>query len=209
MARIHTQIEGTVRQRLVEAGEHLFATRGIDAVSLAEITQAAGLNNTGAVHYYFGGREELLTAIVEGHRAHLDAQREELLDEMEALGETTGPLLVKSLVEPMVELLDDERGRAFLSIQAQRVLRPRRPPDMPRPLSLRLLRLIGDPGDRGPIATLLGDLGHLLAYSALAQRAHLEAAQGREAGVGRDEFVHQLTAAITRIVEGDDAGTAT
>lgn len=101
----------------------------------------------------------------------------------------------------MVELLDDERGRAFLSIQAQRALRPKRPPVSPRPLSLRMLQLIGRPQGRGPVAAMLGDLGHLLAYSALAQRARLEAEAGRDAGLGRDEFVTQLLGAITRIVD--------
>jgi AcrR family transcriptional regulator len=44
------------RDRLLLAAEQLFATRGIDAVSLAEITKAAGSHNTGAVHHHFGGR---------------------------------------------------------------------------------------------------------------------------------------------------------
>lgn len=199
MTRSGARAGQSTRDRLLEAAERLFATRGIDAVSLAEITQEAGLNNTGAVHYWFGGREALLDEIVDEHRTRLDARREALLDDLEALGEPTRPLLVKSLVEPMVELLDDPRGRHFLSIQAQRALRPQRRPDNPRPLALRMLRLMD--ATRGPTATLLGDFGQLLAYSALAQRAEQEAAEGRDAGVGREEFVHQLTAAIARVVD--------
>ncbi|MCB0963878.1 MAG: helix-turn-helix transcriptional regulator, partial [Acidimicrobiales bacterium] len=83
-----TDVESTTtRDRLLLAAEDLFATRGIDAPSLAEITQAAGSANTGAVHYHFGGREELLAAIVDEHRTALDARREVLLDELEASGE--------------------------------------------------------------------------------------------------------------------------
>jgi AcrR family transcriptional regulator len=195
------------RQRLLEAAEHLFASRGIDAVSLAELTRAAGLGNTGAVHHYFGGREELLDAIVEQHRADLDARREQLLDEAEALGDTSPTLLVRVLIEPMVDKLDDERGRAFLSIQAQRTLRPRRRRPTPRPLALRLLRLLGIPSVPGPTAIQLSDFGRDLAYAALAQRAMLEAEEGREAGVGRDEFVLQLSAAVTRIVTPNPSPT--
>src|SRR5687767_10583158 len=88
------------RQRLLEAAERLFAAQGIDGVSLAELTRAAGLGNTGAVHHYFGGREQLLEAIVEQHRAELDARREQLLDEAEALGDTSLALLVRVLVSP-------------------------------------------------------------------------------------------------------------
>jgi AcrR family transcriptional regulator len=187
------------RQRLLDAAERLFATQGIDGVSLAELTRAAGLGNTGAVHHYFGGREQLLDAIVERHRAELDARREELLDEAEDLGDTSVALLVRVLIEPMADKLDDEHGRAFLSIQAQRTLRPRHRPPTPRPLAQRVLRLLGLPGVPGPVAQQLEEFGRDLAFAALAQRATVEAEGGREAGIGRDEFVAQLCAAVARI----------
>ncbi len=188
------------RQRLLEAAEHEFATRGIDAPSLAELTKAAGLGNTGAVHYYFGGREQLLAAIVEEHRSDLDRRRELLLDELEAAGEVEPGGLVRCLVAPMVDLLDSARGRAYLSIAAQRALRPNQAPPTPRPVILRLLRLEGRPGGRAPVAGFLSELGFLTATSALAQRARLEEADGRDAGIGRDEFTAQLLDAIVRIV---------
>lgn len=191
------------RRRLLDAGERLFAERGIDAVSLAELTQAAGLHNTGAVHYYFGGREQLLAAIVDEHRDALDARRAELLDQAEAAGPVGPAELVRCLVAPMAELLDDPRGRRFLSIQAQRALRPTERRPVPRPLVQRVMRIEGRADGRGPIADLLFDLGHLLALSALAQRARIEAEHGREAGVGRDAFVAQLLAAIVRIAVAD------
>lgn len=188
------------RQRLLEAAEHEFASRGIDAPSLAELTKAAGLGNTGAVHYYFGGREELLAAIVEEHRSELDRRREVLLDELEAGGEVTPAGLVRCLVAPMVDLLDSARGRAYLSIAAQRALRPKQGAPTPRPVILRLLRLEGRPSGRAPVAGFLSELGFLTATSALAQRARVEEADGREAGLGRDAFTTQLLGAITRIV---------
>jgi AcrR family transcriptional regulator len=188
------------RQRLVEAAERLFAARGIDGVSLAEVTRAAGLGNTGAVHHYFGGRDQLVEAIVEHHRADLDTRRHQLLDEAEALGDTSLALLVRVLVEPMAAKLDDERGRAFLSIQAQRTLRPRQRRATPRPLAVRLLGLLGIAGAPGPTARQLDDFGRDLAYAALAQRAMAEAEGGREAGIGREEFVGQLCGAVARIL---------
>jgi AcrR family transcriptional regulator len=194
-------ISSTARQRLLEAAEHLFASRGIDGVSLAELTRAAGLGNTGAVHHYFGGRDELLEAIVDQHRAELDARREKLLDEAEALSDTSLALLVRVLVEPMADKLDDERGRAFLSIQAQRTLRPRQRRATRRALAQRLLRLLGLPGVPGPVARQLEDFGRDLTYAALAQRAMVEADGGRDAGIGRDEFVAQLCGAVARILE--------
>ncbi|HEX7132775.1 MAG TPA: helix-turn-helix domain-containing protein [Iamia sp.] len=191
------------RRRLVEAAERLFADQGIDRPSLAELTRAAGLGNTGAVHYYFGDREGLLDAVLTHHRDELDARREVLLDELETLGATTPETVIRVLVEPMADKLDDERGRAFLSIQAQRALRPRRRWDTPRPIAQRVHALLGHPGRVGPVEALRRDLGLDLAYTALAQRAVLEGEDGREAGVGRDEFVHQLCRAIARIQAPD------
>ena len=188
------------RQRLIEAAEDLFATRGIDAVSLAEVTKAAGCNNTGAVHHHFGGREELLAAVVDEHRGPLDERRAELLDELDDADDITPAQLVRALVLPMVELLDEPRGRAFLSIQAQRALRPRQPDRTPRPLVQRVIRLEGRPAGRGAVGGFLADLGELTAVSALAQRARLEEADGPDAGLGRAGFTEQLLAAITRIV---------
>ena len=193
-------VEATTRDRLLLAAEELFATQGIDAPSLAEITQAAGSGNTGAVHYHFGGREELLAAIVDEHRTELDARREALLDELEASGEVTPDGLVRCLIGPMIDLLDDERGRAYLSIAAQRALRPKQAPPSPRPVVVRLLHLEGRPGGRAPVAGLLAELGFLTATSALAQRARLEAIDGRDAGIGRAAFAEELLAAIVRIV---------
>lgn len=191
--------EGTPRL-LIEAAERLFAAQGIDAPSLAAITREAGLGNTGSVHHHFGGREELLDAIIAEHQAGLDNRRNALLDEAEALGDTSPELLARVIIEPMAAKLDDERGRAFLSIQAQRSLRPRNRRPVPRPLAQRMFRLLGLPGEApGPTARLLGELSRDLAYAALAQRAVVEAEGGRDAGVGREEFVAQLCGAVARV----------
>ena len=193
------QTGAPTRRRLLEAAEDLFANRGIDAVSLAEITKAAGSNNTGAVHHHFGGREELLAALVDEHRGRLDQRRSALLDQLDEQPPTRAAL-VHCLVTPMVDLLDDPHGRAFLSIQAQLVLRPRPPTRTPRPLIQRVQRLEGHPDGRAPVAAFLADLAELTAVSALAQRARLEEEAGRDAGLGREQFTRQLLAAITRIV---------
>jgi AcrR family transcriptional regulator len=192
------------RQRLIEAAEQLFAGQGIAGPSLAEVTRAAGLGNTGAVHHYFGGREELVAAIVDQHRADMDAQRERMLDEIEASGDTSIELLVRLLVEPMVAKLDDERGRAFLAIQAERSLRPRRPRDERRPIAVRILRLLDLPDRPGPGFDLIVGMGLDLARVSLAQRALQEAVGGRDVGIGRERYVHHLTGAVARVARPGD-----
>ncbi|HZH02158.1 MAG TPA: CerR family C-terminal domain-containing protein [Myxococcaceae bacterium] len=50
--------ELAARTRLLDAGERLFAERGIEGTSIRDLAQAAGVN-VAAVHYYFGGKEAL------------------------------------------------------------------------------------------------------------------------------------------------------
>ena len=49
--------------RLVLAAERLFATHGIDGVSLRQIAAEAGSSNNSAVHYHFGSKHGLIAAI--------------------------------------------------------------------------------------------------------------------------------------------------
>jgi len=49
--------------RIVVAAERLFAVYGIDGVSLRQIAAEAGNANNSAVHYYFGSKDGLITAI--------------------------------------------------------------------------------------------------------------------------------------------------
>jgi len=55
---------GDVRDRLLDAAVRRFAAQGIAATSLRDIASAAGVTPA-LVHYYFGGREPLLAAVIE------------------------------------------------------------------------------------------------------------------------------------------------
>lgn len=53
------------REKIFQAGKVLFAEKGFEAVSVRDITGAAGVNNS-MISYYFGGKEGLYEAIFEG-----------------------------------------------------------------------------------------------------------------------------------------------
>jgi AcrR family transcriptional regulator len=74
-------MEGTMstRDRLLDAAARLFAERGIDSVSLAEIVRAAHQRNASAVHYHFGNRDEILRAVLARHVPAIANRRQELL----------------------------------------------------------------------------------------------------------------------------------
>lgn len=95
------------RLALVLVAERLFAERGIDAVSISEILDAAGQRNKNAIHYHFGGKDGLITAIAEHRSAALNARRKELLDGIRRAGsEHDVVALSRTLVIPLADLLD-------------------------------------------------------------------------------------------------------
>src|SRR3546814_3777931 len=53
-----TPQSAATRARLVGTAERLFADRGIESVTLAEINIAAGQRNKNATHYHFGDKED-------------------------------------------------------------------------------------------------------------------------------------------------------
>jgi AcrR family transcriptional regulator len=115
------------REKLLGAAEQLFAERGVDAVSLREITRAAGARNVIAVQYHFADRAGVLTAIMAKHSPDVDARRHALLDEIEAGGEPTARAVAGALVRPLAaKLADPAGGPAFLQIYAELLNRPTR-----------------------------------------------------------------------------------
>ncbi|RAY16061.1 TetR/AcrR family transcriptional regulator [Actinomadura craniellae] len=113
------------RVRLLEAAERLFAERGLDAVSLREINQAAGARNAIAVQYHFKDRAGVIRAILAKHLPDVDARRHALLDAYEAAGEPDIRQLAAALVRPAAaKLADPSGGPEFLQIWAGLLNRP-------------------------------------------------------------------------------------
>jgi AcrR family transcriptional regulator len=107
------------RLRLLLAAERLFAEHGIDAVSLREINLAAGQRNKSAVHYHFGGKRELIDALLALRTAEVDRRRHQRLD---ALDPERADLqaLVAAIVYPLAEQIDGSpQGGHYLRFLAQ------------------------------------------------------------------------------------------
>lgn len=94
------------REKLLLTAERLFGERGVNGVSLREITREAGQRNASALHYHFGSREGLITAIFEKRMRYLDARRMEYLDQVVAEGRA-GDLraVAEATIRPISELL--------------------------------------------------------------------------------------------------------
>jgi AcrR family transcriptional regulator len=92
--------------RLVAAAERLFAEGGEPATSLRAVARLAHANPA-AVHYHFGGRDELLRAVLQRHLRPLAERRLRLLAEADLGGQAdlTVARIVEALVRPDLELL--------------------------------------------------------------------------------------------------------
>lgn len=96
------------RQRILDTAERLYAERGLDGVSLREITGVAGQRNNAAVHYHFGGRDGLLRALFEQRYGKLQDRRAAMLADLDAEGKGNDlRSLVRVLVAPFAEEADD------------------------------------------------------------------------------------------------------
>ncbi len=88
------------RTALLDAAERCFATTGIAQVSDRRVADAAGNTNHSAVRYYFGGREGLLSALIERHLHALEEPRRAMFGRSDSLlGD------VRSLVLPTTSVL--------------------------------------------------------------------------------------------------------
>ena len=178
--RTRTGGTGDTKQRLMRAGEQLFAREGIHRVRVRQINELAGQRNPSALHYHFGSREGLVDAILGAHQSKVDAELDVRLDELEAAGGRLATRdVVEAIVHPLCRELDTPSGRDFLRIVPQildqisaNLRRGVRPPVTPQ--TSRVLRLLDD---------CMGDLPEpvrrerLVAYvviltGLLAERAH-------------------------------------
>jgi AcrR family transcriptional regulator len=112
------------RTNLLSAAEQLFATRGVDGVSLREIARRAGAKNVIAVQYHFADRDGVLRAILDKHLPAVDERRHALLDAAES--DPSLRVLAGALVRPLgSKLADAGGGPEFLRVYADLLNRPK------------------------------------------------------------------------------------
>lgn len=107
-------------ERILLAAEHLFSERGIDAVSLREITTAAGVNSA-AVHYHFGSKEVVLQELF-ALRARPVAERREALFSQLKLDRAGRPVLedvLYAFLRPALETMNTPGSLVYSMLRAR------------------------------------------------------------------------------------------
>jgi AcrR family transcriptional regulator len=98
----------------------VFAKDGIQGARIRDLNELAGQRNSSALHYHFGSRLGLVSAILYGHQADIDAVVEANLDELEASGAALSVRdVVAAVVAPMVAKLRTDSGRDWARIVPQ------------------------------------------------------------------------------------------
>ncbi|MGW2229554.1 TetR family transcriptional regulator [Streptomyces formicae] len=105
------------REKLIRAGEEVFAEQGVDGAQLRDIVRIAGQSNPSAVQYHFGSRGGLLDAVMAARQERTELV---LADELERIGDGAGLRgLLGALVAAEATELRTERGRRCLRVSAQ------------------------------------------------------------------------------------------
>jgi AcrR family transcriptional regulator len=108
------------RDLLLDAAARLFAERGVDNVSIAEIVRAAGQRNTSAIHYHFGSRDEVLRAVLARHVPELAQRRFSLLQQARGRPVREARPAADAIVRPVTEFAQGGwRQRAYLQIGSE------------------------------------------------------------------------------------------
>jgi AcrR family transcriptional regulator len=114
----------STRVMLMEVAERLFATKGIEAVTLREIQQVAGQSNTSVIRYHFGSRDGLIRSLIAYRQHSLGADRQEMLTRMRDEGKEADPrAVVWLLVRPLANSI--AAGEMFVPFLARLSEEPR------------------------------------------------------------------------------------
>ena len=103
MTATTTEIGKSTRIRLMQEAEKLFAERGIDGVSIRDITNEADVSSA-SIHYHFGSKAELIAAILDWRAAEVGARRATWLDQIESNPDASLRQVLEAFVIPTAEM---------------------------------------------------------------------------------------------------------
>lgn len=112
-----------VQEALITAAAELFARRGPKAVSVREVAAAAGVNH-GLVHHYFGGKDELVEAVLD-HLAQRAAEEVATHEDASVIYADGGPTAVHGRIVAHLLVSGTDLSRLRHSFPAMDALRQR------------------------------------------------------------------------------------
>lgn len=120
-----TPVGDRTREQLILTAERLFASQGIDNVSLRQINSEAGQRNSSAAHYHFGSKESLIHAVYTYRMANVDERRKRMIAALPAEEPRSARTLIELVVLPIIEEIEhSEGGRNYIRFLAQLIGHP-------------------------------------------------------------------------------------
>lgn len=125
----HSPGREETHERILQAAENLFSSKGFEATSVRDITTEASCN-VASVNYHFGGKENLY---LETFRSLLSEVRDRRIESMRRDMAARPDMSLEDFVESfasafMEPLVDQSRGRFFLGFFAHELNDPHLPP---------------------------------------------------------------------------------
>lgn len=119
-ANKHETRSAQTRELFIQAAQELYAERSIDAVSLNEITVAAGQKNRNALQYHFGSRNGLLQAIIDKHADAVHPLRNGYIKQAEKSNWSAAEASARALVMPLADYTtNNPEGIHYVKILSQ------------------------------------------------------------------------------------------
>lgn len=118
-------------ERILQAAENLFSSKGFEATSVRDITTEASCN-VASVNYHFGGKENLYleafrSLLSEVRDWRIASMRGDMADNPEMSLEDFVESFASAFMEPLV---DQSRGRFFLGLISHEMNDPHLPPSV-------------------------------------------------------------------------------
>ena len=112
--------ELSTQDRILNSAERLFSERGIDGVSLREITTDSGVNSA-SLHYHFGSKIAVLERIFELRAHPIAAARERLLSQLKLnrQGKPKVEDVLYAFLRPALESQETVDGDSFRMLRAR------------------------------------------------------------------------------------------
>jgi len=129
---INAESAGSVKDRLLNVAEELFAERGFNSTSVRDLASEAGCN-IASVNYYFGGKEKLYIEVWRRHLHVLRDARVDSIDKVLSESEDKPDLedLLRSFSYAFIgPLIDEKGGPRLIKLMAREMLNPHLPPRM-------------------------------------------------------------------------------
>lgn len=112
-ANKHASRSAATRRKFIRAAQRLYAERSIDAVSLNEVTAAAGQKNRNALQYHFGNKDGLIQAILDSHADRVAELRQAYMDSAQLDTLPPAEAAARALVIPVDQYIRENADAVY------------------------------------------------------------------------------------------------